>query len=88
MIGAGFGLRQGRWKYVEALEESRQSLFDVLADPGEQHDVATENGARVAEMAATVATWRAGMPEHAGAPPPAGAADEVRRKLRALGYTD
>ena len=39
-------LRGGRWKYVVTLDRPQGALFDVVADPGEQHDLAASEPAR------------------------------------------
>ncbi len=38
-LGPGYALRSGPWKLFMAMEEDRHELFDLSADPAEQHDV-------------------------------------------------
>jgi arylsulfatase A-like enzyme len=38
--GEKFGIRSGRWKYLEALGEGTRELFDLERDPGERHNLA------------------------------------------------
>ena len=49
-------VRKGRWKAVrirpKGKQKGRLELFDLVADPGEQNDVAAQNSAVAAEMAA------------------------------------
>ena len=54
-----FGLRQGRWKYIAAVESGRGQLFDLHADPGEQRDVAAAHPERAARYQAELARWAA-----------------------------
>jgi arylsulfatase A-like enzyme len=37
------GVRDGPWKYILRMKDSREELYDLSADPGERKDVATEN---------------------------------------------
>jgi arylsulfatase A-like enzyme/Flp pilus assembly protein TadD len=41
-------VRQGRWKYIEA---PRPELYDIRADPGEQHDLVNAEAATAAQLA-------------------------------------
>ncbi len=38
----GVGVREGRFKYIWDYESRRELLFDMLADPGERHNLAAE----------------------------------------------
>lgn len=87
MVGFGFGVRQGRWKYIQALDEGQQDLFDLAADPDERRDLGASNGERLDQLAEAVETWRTGLLANDFMAPPRAPAD-VRRKLRALGYAD
>ncbi|MCA8978285.1 MAG: arylsulfatase [Planctomycetes bacterium] len=45
------GLRLGNWKYVAARgNKGREQLFDLATDVGEQHDLATEEPDKAAEL--------------------------------------
>ena len=35
-------LMPGRWKYLEAPEEERQELYDLIADPRERRDLRSD----------------------------------------------
>jgi arylsulfatase A-like enzyme len=37
------GIRDGRWKYIERMKDSREELYDLEADPGEKDNVAEGN---------------------------------------------
>src|SRR5205814_8249208 len=37
--GDKYGLRAGRWKYIEARDEGSYELFDLRADPGESRNL-------------------------------------------------
>ncbi len=37
------GIRDGRWKYIERMKDSREELFDLGTDPGEKNNVAVAN---------------------------------------------
>ena len=89
MLGFGFGVRRGDWKYIEALEQGQRKLFDLASDPGERTDLAAREAERVSELSAAIASWREHETANAVAvqPPPL-RSKEVRRKLRALGYVE
>lgn len=88
LIGFEIGARQGRWKYVEALEEGRTSLFDLIDDPGERQDLASRESGRDSELGAVVSAWRSGTEVGASTEASPSNSGDVRRKLRALGYTE
>jgi arylsulfatase A-like enzyme len=48
-------VRSGDWKYVE--DGGQRFLFNVRDDPGERHDLAGREPARVAALRARVAAW-------------------------------
>jgi arylsulfatase A-like enzyme len=53
--------RQGKIKFAspELIAPVRQYLlFDIVNDPGEEHDLASQQSARADEMAAALANWR------------------------------
>jgi arylsulfatase A-like enzyme len=62
-----------------------EELYDLSADPGEHHDVASENSDIVAELRVRMLAWLAdGEDVRATARIPS----ESREELRALGYLD
>jgi arylsulfatase A-like enzyme len=58
-------MRSGDWKYVE--DGGLRFLFDLRSDPGERHDLAGRETARVGAMRARVAEWEKDVDAEAGA---------------------
>lgn len=86
VAGDMWGLRAGRWKYLEApAEDPPRQLFDLNEDPGEQRSLVTERPEITASLSRAVANWRASL-----LPPLETEAhaldDEERSALEALGY--
>lgn len=50
-IGATCTIRDGRWKLIHWYETSRQELYDIDADLGEEHDLAADEPQRVRRLA-------------------------------------
>ncbi|MBM4269773.1 MAG: hypothetical protein FJ144_24755 [Deltaproteobacteria bacterium] len=87
--GDAFGVRVGRWKYVESEGDGTRELYDLEADPLEEKNLIEEMPERADEMAKQLATWRAAHAEKgAVAPPRQEVSEGDREKLRALGYVD
>jgi arylsulfatase A-like enzyme len=70
------GLREGKWKYIFALREGVEELFDLETDPDEQHNLAKAEPGRTSRMRQRLAAWteanrrqyeRAATPERAAA---------------------
>jgi arylsulfatase A-like enzyme len=53
------GLRDGRFKFIHHVEAGTSALFDLIADPGELHDIASSHGARVAAYRERALAWAA-----------------------------
>ncbi|MEE2677563.1 MAG: sulfatase [Myxococcota bacterium] len=83
--GEALAVRAGRWKYVEAPEEGRRELYDLVRDPGEMENVSGREPARVAALADFLARWRE---EHPVMAPVAPVSPEDARRLEALGYVE
>lgn len=52
-------IRTGAWKLLEYFEDGRVELFNLAADPGEEHDLAAADPARAADLRSRLARWRA-----------------------------
>jgi arylsulfatase A-like enzyme len=86
VVGEKFGVRDGRWKYVDGPEEKTRELFDLDADPKELVNRLGDEPNATEALAARVAGWRGGRTG-----PAAGKLDitpEERERLRVLGYTE
>jgi arylsulfatase A-like enzyme len=59
-FGVQYAVRQGNWKLVKAKLDMPPALFDVVADPGEAHDLAASNPAKAKELQAVWDAWNAG----------------------------
>jgi choline-sulfatase len=88
LIGFELAARRGRWKYIEAAEEGRTNLFDLVDDPAERRDLGPREPERVSKLAGLVSAWRRGSGASGVTKPPRASSGEVRRKLRALGYAE
>jgi lipoteichoic acid synthase len=51
------GVRDGNWKYILDLRAGSDELYDLGADPNEQHNVAAANRDRCAELRQRLAAW-------------------------------
>ena len=80
-----YSARGRRWKLVHCPVLERTELFDLLADPGEQKDVAAENPEVVAALLADLERWADEAPERAAEQD---LDPETRSRLEALGYVD
>jgi len=53
----GGAIRSGDWKLVEHYEDGSLALYNLVADIGEQHDLAAAEPARVADLRARLHAW-------------------------------
>jgi arylsulfatase A-like enzyme len=83
--GSMFAVREGAWKYVEALEEGRHELFDLATDPGETRNRRETDAATGERLAGLLAAWRARQPD---VPSEGRVSAEDAARLRALGYIE
>ncbi len=80
-------VRDGRWKLLRHNSDGRKQLFDLAADPSEQHDRASESPDIVRRLDALLTSREQSVP-----PPPSDAGTEVvhdpavSERMRALGY--
>ena len=86
MAGDAFGLRLGRWKYIEAPREGRRELFDLERDPGETRDLGSDRAALRDDLSRRIARWRGEAGATAPTPMHLDASD--RERLRAMGYAE
>jgi arylsulfatase A-like enzyme len=82
--GSLFGIRQGRWKYIESDALGTRELFDLEEDPPERRNLAAANPDKLRELAARLRSWR----ERETLAGPAEVSPEDREALRAFGYVD
>jgi arylsulfatase len=72
----------GRHKLITHRESATAKLYDLVADPGEEHDVAAARQGELRRLAAELAGWRRAVGEGGAAAEGEG----VEEQLRALGY--
>lgn len=98
MSGVDFGIaRDARWKYrlerqrPGATEARRELLFDIIADPLEQHDLAAEYPEVFESLRGRYREFAQRLTERSQSGAVTGEAPEIdpelRRRLEALGYT-
>ena len=63
-------VRQGNWKYVRHYDTDVAELYDLSTDIGEAANLADQHPARVADMAADLATWKKAVGAQENAPNP------------------
>ena len=51
------GVREQNWKYIFDLREGSEELYDLAADPAEQHNLAAAEPARCARLRQRLAAW-------------------------------
>ncbi len=59
-------IRQGDWKLIEFLEDGRLELYNLIADIGEQNDLAKSNPDKATALQKLLSEWR----QHVNAPMP------------------
>jgi arylsulfatase A-like enzyme len=84
--GQAFGVRLGRWKYIEAPDEQMQELYDLERDPGERQNLNQTDPGRAAELAVLLGSWKRERSRVDRAR--AATDDDTRERLRALGYVE
>jgi arylsulfatase A len=73
-------IREGNYKLVEHYEDGRVELFDLPADPGEQHDLSQKFPTDVQKLLDKLADWRKAVGAQTNQPNPAFDAD-LHKKL-------
>ena len=56
--GEQFGVREGKWKYIEAEAEGRRELYDLEVDPVETSNVHDEQPEIAAQLSERIAGWK------------------------------
>jgi arylsulfatase A-like enzyme len=56
-VSAG-AMRDGDWKLIEFFDTAKFELYDLAKDEGEQHDLSTENPAKLEEMQRKLMAWQ------------------------------
>jgi arylsulfatase A-like enzyme len=74
----------GRFKYIVA-EDGRRELYDIVADPGELHNLVGSSAGEAERLAAYLDRWRRSVPRHRPSETPR-LSQETVDELRALGY--
>jgi arylsulfatase A-like enzyme len=88
VYGEMFAIRDGNWRYIEALEETLSTrLYNLEADPRESRNLADEEPELVQRLSQLLMQWRI---RHIAGPStkPAGPSEADQQRLRALGYLD
>ncbi|MFN8542865.1 MAG: sulfatase [Candidatus Binatia bacterium] len=85
--------RSGTWKRIETGRQKTTFLFDLAADPGEQHDLAAARPDDLERLSAELAMWQRAIGLPALDAPLGSRATPVldpaaRERLRALGYAE
>ncbi len=81
------GVLVGDDKYILSLPAHREELYDVVADPGERHNLIDQRRERVDALARTLADLISASGGEGGAPRPVRElSDEERQRLESLGY--
>lgn len=86
VVGEKFGVREGRFKYIDGPEERTRELFDLAADPKERENRVRAEPEAAAALAARIDAWRAGRIGPGGGK--LEISPEERERLKALGYTE
>ena len=55
---AGYGIRQGKWKFYKDYEGIANQLYDLQADKGETTNLAARNPAVVTSLTAAISAWK------------------------------
>ena len=63
-----FAVRDGKWKFLCDYDGGRPMLFDIIADPSESKNLASQNPELVERLTEAIMEWNAGMPKDAGDP--------------------
>lgn len=82
---SGRAIIRGQFKLIQPSRGGGAKLYDLASDPREMRDIAADQPVKAAELKAALADWVKRHPApHFAAPPPI--SDEIKARLRALGY--
>lgn len=84
--GEKFGVRIGKWKYIEGKEENTKELFDLTADPTERKNLYAAAPKLTAKLASLLEEWRQAHIKTDA--PPSKISEEDLAPLKALGYVE
>ena len=84
--GEQWALRRGRWKLIVGESQGVLELYDLLSDPGEENNLASERKEVAVRLQAELESWIAEQPKASAPVEPMDL--EVRRRLEALGYVE
>ncbi len=82
--GEKFGVRIGKWKYIEGKEENTKELFDLTTDPTERKNLYAATPKLTAKLASLLEEWKQAHIKTDSAP--GKIAEEDLAPLKALGY--
>ena len=83
--GEKFGIRLGKWKYIEGEEENTKELFDLEEDPKELNNLYSELLDKATEFSLQLKNW---LKSYRKAKPEIKIDKEDIEKLRTLGYVE
>ncbi len=84
--GLLYSVRTRRYKLIQSVGKGRR-LYDLVADPEEQVDIAAANKSEVRRLARALAEWRRTQPDVGASSQPTPELDaEQTERLRSLGY--
>jgi len=84
--GEKFGVRIGKWKYIEGKEENTKELFDLTADPTEHKNLYAAAPKLTAKLASLLEEWRQAHIKTDA--PPDKISEEDLAPLKTLGYVE
>ncbi|UCE99003.1 MAG: sulfatase [Planctomycetota bacterium] len=82
--GEKFGVRIGKWKYIEGKEENTKELFDLTTDPTERKNLYPATPKLTAQLASLLQEWKQAHTKTDAMP--GKIAEEDLAPLKALGY--
>jgi len=84
--GKKFGIRRGKWKYIEGLEENTKELFDLESDPNELTNLYADFPDISSDLASRLEEWKQANSRAYSTRPEI--SEEDLAPLKALGYIE